>query len=84
MRLSEKDEKCGKTMNTHLHIMEAYTTLYEVTRLPEVKEALENLTNLFLNKFLDEKTQHFQLFLIDNGTGRIMWFLLDMILKLPG
>jgi mannobiose 2-epimerase len=62
MRLSEKDLNSAKTMNTHLHILEAYTLLMQVTNKPEVKEALENLVVLFLNKFLDNETGHYRLF----------------------
>lgn len=62
MRLSEKDDNSAKTMNTHLHILEAYTNLLQVTGNSAVKEVLENLTKLFLEKFLNTKTHHFQLF----------------------
>ena len=62
MRLSEKDANSAKTMNTHLHILEAYTNLYIVSEDASVKEALINLIELFLEKFLDAETKHFQLF----------------------
>lgn len=61
MRLSEKDLNASKTMNTHLHILEAYTTLFEVSKDPIVGRALTDLTNLLLNKFLAENN-HFELF----------------------
>ncbi|WP_324720324.1 AGE family epimerase/isomerase [Salinimicrobium sp. HB62] len=69
MRLSEKDKNSAKTMNTHLHILEAYTTLYKVSKSEKVKAALENLTELFLEKFYNPKIQHFQLF-FDNEWNR--------------
>lgn len=62
MRLSDKDENSAKTMNTHLHILEAYTNLYLVSGDITVKGALINLIELFLEKFLDPKNMHFQLF----------------------
>jgi mannobiose 2-epimerase len=62
MRLSEKDKNSAKTMNTHLHVLESYTTLLKITGDQKVEEALESLTLLFLNKFYDDKNQHFQLF----------------------
>ncbi|WBL24931.1 AGE family epimerase/isomerase [Zunongwangia sp. HGR-M22] len=62
MRLSEKDLNASKTMNTHLHILEAYTTLAEVTHSDKVKKALQNLINLHLEKFFNAENGHFQLF----------------------
>ncbi len=62
MRLSEKDKNSAKTMNTHLHVLEAYTTLHKITKSEAVKEALDNLIEIFLEKFYDPKNQHFQLF----------------------
>lgn len=61
MRLSDKDENTAKTMNTHLHILEAYTTLYEASGDPEVRKALEGLLKLFFGRFLGEDG-HFALF----------------------
>lgn len=66
VRLSEKDRNSVKTMNTHLHILEAYTTLLEITGSEKVREALENLTGLFLNTFYDSGNQHFRLFFDEN------------------
>lgn len=62
MRLSEKDLNAPKTMNTHLHILEAYSTLYEANPDSRVLQALKNLIRLFLDKFAAEN-QHFKLFL---------------------
>ncbi|MDT0688989.1 AGE family epimerase/isomerase [Salegentibacter sp. F188] len=62
MRLSEKEDNSAKTMNTHLHILEAYTTLYQITKEEKVREALHNLSILFLEKFYAEEIQHFHLF----------------------
>lgn len=61
MRLSDKDENVAKTMNTHLHVLEAYTKLYQVTKKNEVKENIKDLIHLFLNKFLNKKG-HMNLF----------------------
>ena len=61
-RLSEKDANEAKTMNTHLHILEAYTSLYEVAPSGFLKGRLEEIITLFLDKFFDSKTHHFQLF----------------------
>lgn len=62
MRLSDKDRNSVKTMNTHLHLLEAYTTLLKISEEEEVKIALENLIRLFFSKFYNSKTQHFNLF----------------------
>ena len=62
MRLSEKDANEQKTMNTHLHILEPYTNLYRVWKDNILKQKLKNLIRLFLEKILDTRTHHLQLF----------------------
>ena len=62
MRLSDKDQNVPKTMNTHLHIIEAYTTLCKVTGRQDVQTSLERVTRLYVDKFYNEKSKGFQLF----------------------
>lgn len=66
MRLSDKDDNSSKTMNTHLHIMEGYTSLLRVWRDPELLEATTNLLRIFLDRILDKKTNHLGLFFDDD------------------
>ena len=51
IRLSEKDANEAKIMNTHLHILEAYTNFYRIFPSTALKEALENIIQLFINHF---------------------------------
>ncbi len=53
MRLSDKDENEAKTMNTHLHVLEAYTNLYKSYKSQRLKNNLSVLIQLFLKKFLN-------------------------------
>jgi mannobiose 2-epimerase len=57
-RLSEKDMNEKKSMNNHLHVLEAYTNLYRVWREPRVAERLRELMEIFLTRILDPRTQH--------------------------
>lgn len=66
VRLSEKDANERKTMNTHLHVLEAYTHLFRVWKDPALKQALNNVINLFLEKFIDPVTWHLHLFFDDD------------------
>ncbi len=61
MRLSEKDENVTKTLNTHLHLLEAYTNLYRVYKNEKLKNDLTDITTLFLDKFIN-KDNHLNLF----------------------
>ncbi len=62
LRLSEKDENESITMNTHLHILEAYGNLFRIWKDPALEEALENLIHLFQKKFVDEERGQLRLF----------------------
>ena len=62
LRLSEKDANEKKTMNTHLHVLEAYTNLYRVWKDPLLASQLENLIGLFLKKIIDPVSGHLNLF----------------------
>jgi len=62
VRLSPKDMNEPKTMNTHLHILEAYTGLSKITTDQEISEALKRVLNLYNDKFYNLETGHFQLF----------------------
>ena len=68
MRLSEKDENESKTMNTHLHILEAYTSLYRVWKNERLREQLVHLIGLFTDRIIDPVTGHLQLFFDDDWT----------------
>jgi len=65
MRLSKKDMNASKTMNTHLHVLEAYTSLLKIYDNKELKESLKILIELFLEKFLNSRN-HFDLFFDEN------------------
>lgn len=62
LRLSEKDDNETFTMNTHLHILEAYGNLYRVWKDPSLATALEHLIRLFLEIFVDEEKAQLNLF----------------------
>jgi cellobiose epimerase len=60
-RLSDKDANESKTMNTHLHILEAYTNLHRCWKNSLVDRQLGKLISIFLDKIIDQKN-HLQLF----------------------
>lgn len=62
LRLSEKEIADTMTMNTHLHILEAYTNLYRIWPDDELRLKLKNLLRLFLDKIVNRETGHFSLF----------------------
>lgn len=63
LRLSEKDANEKKTMNTHLHVLEAYTNLFRIWPDSELKEQIVLLINNFLDHMIDPSTKHLVLFL---------------------
>ncbi len=62
MRLSPRDLNANKSMNTLLHLMEAYTTLLEVTGDPVACGRLHRLTTVVLDHVVDERAGTFRLF----------------------
>jgi mannobiose 2-epimerase len=62
LRLSEKDANEKKTMNTHLHVLEAYTALYRIWPDPGLRQQLASLVNVFSEKIVDPVTSHLNLF----------------------
>lgn len=57
-RLSEKDLPEKKSMNNHLHLLEAFTNLHRVWPQPQVAARLKELLDLFLDRILDARTLH--------------------------
>lgn len=62
MQLSYKDDNACKTMNTHLHILEACTSLLRVWRDPGLLQATTALLEIFLDIIQDARTGHMGLF----------------------
>lgn len=66
MLIGERTKNDEKTMNTHLHIMEAYTELYRVWPDRRVGDRLKDLVSIFLYKIIDTKTSHLICFMDKN------------------
>jgi len=62
IRLSEKEIDAEKTMNTNLHVLEAFTNLYRAFPNGAVRAPLQGLIECFLDKFIDPETHHLHLF----------------------
>jgi len=58
-RMADNNEP--KSMNTHLHVLEAWAALYKVWKDPRVELRLTELINLFLDKIIRENG-HFGIF----------------------
>ncbi len=63
LRLSDKDLNYPKSQNTHLHILEAYTTLHQAHPAPEVKAALKYNIEMFDKYMIDRNTHHLRMFM---------------------
>jgi mannobiose 2-epimerase len=66
LRLSDKDANEKKTMNTHLHIVEAYANLYKVWKDETLKKDIIELLETIETHFINEKTGHLRLFFDEN------------------
>lgn len=68
MRLSNKDFNEKKSMNTHLHVLEAYTNLLRICDDPAVKEAHRQLIEVFRDHIADKTSHSFHLFFEEDWT----------------
>lgn len=62
VRLSPKDLNSPKSMNTHLHILEAYTALQLAAPAPRVEQAISHCLELFDAFIIDKQTAHLRMF----------------------
>ncbi|MEC0178362.1 AGE family epimerase/isomerase [Paenibacillus favisporus] len=60
--LSENGINADITMNTTIHVLEAYTTLYRVWPDPRVRSALENLLSMLYNRIYDPEKKRLNVF----------------------
>lgn len=63
LRLSEKDLNFPKSQNTHLHVLEAYTNLYQVQPTEKIRTALAYNIDLFDRYMIDTSTHHLRMFM---------------------
>jgi N-acyl-D-glucosamine 2-epimerase len=62
LRLSEKDANEKKTMNTHLHVLEAYTNLYRVWKDEKFKVQYKKLIEVFASRIVNQETYNLGMF----------------------
>ena len=65
VRLSDKDSNETKTMNTHLHVVEAYANLYSVWPDAKLRQQVINLLDIFETHFVNKNNDHLHLFFDD-------------------
>ena len=63
VRLSDKDLNYPKSMNTHLHVLEAYTTLYKARPTEQIKQALRYNIDCFDKYLINKDNGHLRMFL---------------------
>jgi len=70
-KLSENGVMADRTMNTLLHVFEAYTELYRVTKDEKVAKKLKNIINTFANKVYNPKLLRQEVFFDNNWNSLI-------------
>ena len=63
VRLSDKDLNYPKSMNTHLHVLEAYTTLNKAKPSEQIKQALRYNIDCFDKYLINKDNGHLRMFL---------------------
>ena len=66
-RLGESDLNCQKSMNTMIHMLEAYTNLLQISKRTSIKDQLINLLHIFLTRMISP-TGHFFMFFDEDWT----------------
>jgi mannobiose 2-epimerase len=70
LRLSDKDANEKKTMNTHLHVLEAFTNLYRIWPDEALKGKIFELLRDFQNHIVDANTARMILFFDEDWNGK--------------
>ena len=70
LRLSAKDANEKKTMNTHLHVLEAYANLYKIWPDEGLKVQMKTLLDNFVTYFINHETGHLNLFFDEHWNKR--------------
>ncbi|MBR1771479.1 MAG: AGE family epimerase/isomerase [Lachnospiraceae bacterium] len=70
-KLSENGVMAGRTMNTLLHVTEAYMELYRVSRDAAVEKSLREALQLFADKIYDQETGSCKVF-FDMAYGSLL------------
>ncbi|MFD0670776.1 AGE family epimerase/isomerase [Cohnella sp. GCM10027633] len=70
LSLSGKDLNERKSMNTHLHVLEAYTNLYRVWKPEGLRLKLADLIDIHLAKIVNADNHHFLLFFDDEWNSK--------------
>ena len=70
LRLSAKDANEKKTMNTHLHVLEAYANLYRVWPDAGLAQQIRGLLRVFDKHIIDPVTHHLRLFFDENWQSK--------------
>jgi mannobiose 2-epimerase len=70
LRLSSKDANERKSMNTHLHILEAFTNLHRVSPTDILEVQLRELIQLFAEHIISKQSNHLVLFFDDEWNER--------------
>lgn len=77
IRLSEKEDNSPKTMNTHLHILEAYTALFKSVKAvgghqqeAVVGQALRDVLKVYCERIVDLESGHVRMFMENDWRDR--------------
>jgi mannobiose 2-epimerase len=65
-KLSENGVMAAKTMNTLLHLFEAYSGLYKACKDPEVEKAMRKILDIYSNKVFNPERNRLEVFFDEN------------------